>query len=123
EIQYHNNKIDNLSISKIAIWNSGKETISSTDVARNDPFLITIANDYTILDCDILFEKNSANGFSIYKINSNKVEIKFDYFDFNEGIVVQIYHTSAEEKNISVNGSFKGTKTIERNSASQKLLP
>lgn len=123
EIQYHNNRIDNLSISKLAIWNNGKETISSTDVSQNDPFLISIEKDFSILDCDILFEKNPANGFSINKLNSNQIEISFDYFDFNEGIIVQLYHTSPEEENISVQGSFKGTKTIERNSTSQKIFP
>lgn len=123
EIQYHNSKIDNLSITKIALWNNGKETISSSDVAQNDPFLINITEGFTILDCDILFEKNPANGFSINKINPNQIEIKFDYFDFNEGIIVQLFHTSTDDEEISVKGSFKGTRTIERNSSSQKILP
>lgn len=123
EIQYHSNKIDNLSITKIAIWNNGKETISSTDVAQNNPFLVIIEESFSILDCDILFEKNPANGFSINKLNSNKVEIKFDYFDFNEGIIIQLYHTATEEDKITVVGSFKGTKAIERNSTSRTIFP
>lgn len=123
EIQYHNYKIDNLSITKIAIWNNGRETISSIDIAQNDPFLINIEEGFSLLDCDILYEKNKANGFSLNKRDANNIEIKFDYFDFNEGIIIQLYHTATEEEKISVKGSFKGTKSIERNSSSKNILP
>lgn len=123
EIQYHNEKIDNLSITKLAIWNSGRETISSNDIAQNAPFLINIEEGFTLLDFDILFEKNKANGFSLNKRDANNIEIQFDYFDFNEGVIIQLYHTATEEEKISVQGSFKGTKNIERSSSSKKILP
>lgn len=56
-ISYLENKIENLSVSKIALWNSGRDTIDYTDVAKNDNLKIIIDSQYRILDCSILFQK------------------------------------------------------------------
>lgn len=121
KIYYHDKKIDNLSITKVVIWNEGKETINSSDIAQNDPFIINIEEEYLFLNCKILSQKNSANGFSIKKIDSNQIEINFDYFDFREGIIIELHHTATNDKNITIKGSFKGAKCIERNLSPKKI--
>ena len=42
-ILYQDNKIENLSISKIALWNEGKDTIDNTDIAKSNMKMYTPA--------------------------------------------------------------------------------
>lgn len=114
DILYHGQKIDNLSISKMAIWNAGKETISSSDIAKNDRFRVEIDENDKILDFELIFERKKANGFKLTKHNDNTLFIEFDYFDYNEGIIIQIYHTATDGSSLNLKGSFKGTEQINR---------
>jgi len=123
DILYQGDKIENLSISKLAIWNAGKETISQIDIAQNDKFCIEINENNKILDHELVFEKNSANGFKLVKENNSIINIDFDYFDYNEGIIIQIYHTATDDSLLKLKGSFKGTNQIVRNDSIPKLLP
>lgn len=115
EILYSGVKVNNLSISKVAIWNGGKETINSGDIASNNPFKIKIKNDFEILDAKILFQKNDANDFKIRKSDDNRfITITFDYFDFEEGIVLQIFHTGNDSNDIYIDGKIKSVNKISR---------
>jgi hypothetical protein len=110
-IKHCDKNISNLSITRIAFWNSGKETIDKNDIARKSPIKFAIDEKHEILDAEILYCKNPSNDF---KINANKKEviIKFDYFDNEEGIILQIYHTGNSNKNFSVSGSIKSVNEI-----------
>jgi len=113
DILYHGDKIENLSVSKIAIWNAGKETINDTDITKNK-FRIEIDEKYKILEYELIPQKNPANNFKLIKTSDNVLEINFDYFDYEEGIIVQIYHTATTGDSLSVKGSFRGRKNIVR---------
>lgn len=56
-ILYAGNKVDNLSITKIAFWNDGKETINNSDVAQNNPIRLIIDKDLYFLDAEIIYQK------------------------------------------------------------------
>jgi hypothetical protein len=123
-ILYQNKKIENLSVAKIAIWNAGRDTINKSDIADNDKLRLEIKDNHAILDAKILFEKNPANGFRLVKTNSpNIIEIDFDYFDNNEGIVIHFYHTANDNSQIEIKGSIKATKSIKRLDTSVSFLP
>lgn len=110
-IKHCDKNISNLSITRIAFWNSGKETIDKNDIAKKSPIKFVIDEKYEILDAEILYCKNTSNDF---KINTNKkdVIIKFDYFDNEEGIILQIYHTGNKNEDFSVSGNIKSVKKI-----------
>lgn len=116
KILYKNDTINNLSISKIALWNDGKETINSADVAPIDPIKIAIKNEYDILYADFLYKKNEVNNFK-YEIASDKktINITFDYFDFEEGFILQIFHTGNSSLDLCIKGTIKTVKKIIRN--------
>lgn len=40
EMFYAGNKINNLSVAKIAFWNAGRDTINEKDIAKADPLAI-----------------------------------------------------------------------------------
>jgi len=107
-------KINNLSITKLSFWNAGKETICSTDVAPREQLRIEINSNYDILDCELTYQKNIANGFIIKKIDNKVISITFDYFDFNEGVIIDIYHTAPNGPYLKLKGSIKGTKIFQK---------
>ena len=115
EMLYSGKKVNNLSISKVAFWNEGKETINFIDIAPQKPIKIIINDEYDILDVGILFQKNDANNFKINISEDKKsVDITFDYFDYNEGMVLQIFHTGNCSENIKIEGKIKSVKKINR---------
>ena len=122
-IQYADREVSNISISKLALWNEGKGTIDSSDVAKNNPLRIQIDEKYEILDCEIIYQKNSSNGFSIALSEDRKsIAIDFDYFDYLEGIIVQIYHTGNSNSDLNILGQIKACKIINRQT-SESLIP
>ncbi len=124
KIMYSNREINNLSISKIAIWNDGKETINKNDVANSSPIKININNNFNILDAEILYQKNNANDFKI-EIEDNKkcINLTFDYFDFEEGVILQIYHTGNSSEDLNLSGTIKSVKKIIRKEISIGMFP
>ncbi|WP_338867964.1 hypothetical protein WBJ53_16250 [Spirosoma sp. SC4-14] len=124
EIMYAGSKIENLSLTKIALWNDGRDTISFNDVAHADPIKICIDEEYDILDAEILFQKNPANDFSV-KIDSNRkaILINFDFFDFEEGIVIQLAHTGNSSDDVRLTGTIKSVKKILRKSLLNSIFP
>ncbi len=123
-ILYSGNKIDNLSITKIAFWNDGKETIDHSDIAQNNPIRLTIEKDYIFLDAEILYQKNPSNDFNISLSEDNKyIDITFDYFDYEEGIILQVFHTGNKSNNITLTGQIKSVKKFHRKDRSLSFIP
>lgn len=110
EILFKGKRVEGLSMTEIAVWNAGKETINSSDVANNDMFMIELDGDGQILDYEIIYVNNKANAFEVRKFGKKSLAVIFDYFDYNEGFIVRLYHTGA---NIPlVRGAFKGVKSV-----------
>ncbi len=123
EIKYAGSNVKNLSIARVAFWNFGKETISSEDVASLSPVKITGSGLTSFLNVEIIYEKNSANNFMISPIidpkDSNKhllneLKINFEYFDQNEGVVLQVFHTGKTGDEIKIEGTVKGSRPIKK---------
>ncbi len=121
EISFQEEKIDNLSVSKIAFYNNGKETIRRDDIAPKDPIRIIIDNKYKILDADILFQKKQANNFEI-KNDGKQVEVLFDYIDYAEGAVFQLIHTGKSSDDLEIKGTVFGSDKIKEKSLSKSLI-
>lgn len=123
-ILYAGNTVNNLSITKIAFWNDGKETINNSDIAQNNPIRLIIDKDCIFLDAEIIYQKNPSNGFNISISNDNKyIDINFDYFDFEEGLVLQVFHTGNESDDITLVGQVKSVKKIKRKDYSPSFIP
>lgn len=117
QITYKKENIPNLSVSKVTFWNAGKDTIQKFDIPKGFPLKITIKEGYRILDAKIIYQKNIANSIKAH-LNSekNEVIISFDYLDFEDGFVLQIFHTADSSDDIFVNGTFKTVRKLERRS-------
>ncbi|MBK7222870.1 MAG: hypothetical protein IPH94_16625 [Saprospiraceae bacterium] len=113
-ITYDNTHIENLSITKIALWNRGNEVINYSDVAPRNLLQIKMLNSKQILDAQIKYTKNNNNNFTI-QISEDKKSliIKFDYFFQNEGVVLEIFHNGTSGKEIIIDGSLKEVPHIK----------
>lgn len=124
EIRYNGDVVRNLSISKIAFWNDGKETINSTDIASAKPIKVRIDDDCIFLDADIVYTKNDANNFNFCISEDKKtIDLSFDYCDYKEGIVLQIYHTGNGSTDLFIDGQVKSVKKIIRKNLKFSILP
>ena len=121
--------IENLSISKIAFWNGGRETIRRNDIADRDPLIISLNEPYKIFDTKVLVANNPANNISISRAGDERsVLINFEYLDANEGCVMQIVHNGVSPEDLSVSGTIIGAgkpkkKDIPSGNGSVTLSP
>jgi hypothetical protein len=114
-ITYHGRQVDNLALTKVAFWNKGTETIRWEDIAANDPIRVEIAENATVLHAEITYVRRAVNGFNISVDNDKRVVmIGFDYADRNDGIVVDIYHTSQLPGAVHVLGTVKGAPSLTK---------
>ena len=70
EIQYGGQKIENLTVSKIVLWNSGNETIDRADIAI-PPYVFPRLDDTKILDVKIITTSTVGNRFVAKSMKKN----------------------------------------------------
>jgi hypothetical protein len=114
KIRYKKKYIENLSVSKVVIWNTGNKTIDKGDIATAIPLMIRALEDTKILDVSVLKMSNPANRFrSLFHEDGKYAFLLFDYLDSNHGAVIQVIHTGTSVRNILVAGEIKGIKEIK----------
>lgn len=111
ELSYEGKEINDLTITKYAIWNSGNEVLNIADIVV-ESLQITCNNDTQILDARILVQSDETNMFKIIDKKNNCVKISFDYMDINDGIILQILHTG-EAVELKVECKIKGGKKLK----------
>ena len=113
-ISYKSESIESLTITKYVFWNKGNETINYSDFPSTSKLKIKIKKDFKILDSNIIFTKNDINNVKCELINNEEVLLMFDYLDKGEGFVVQLIHTSPNNKDLYVDGTIKGIGDISK---------
>lgn len=112
-INYKTEIVNNLSITKIAFWNQGRETIKKGDIPNGDPLRINARDGIKILDAEVIASNNSANKFDVSAIeNQSSIRISFDYLDKNQGGVIQIIHTGSFSNDLILEGTIMGAGKI-----------
>ncbi|MDN5097065.1 hypothetical protein O8C85_00775 [Aliarcobacter butzleri] len=121
EIIYNKEKIDTLTLTKFAIWNNGNDVIEGSDVARSDKLRISLAKDKKIINVKSIFNRKIANNILI-EISNNEVLINFDFLDFGDGAIFEVYHTGNVNEKITMNGTIKGANKIKWGSYEKDYL-
>ena len=119
KLMFNGESIDNLTISKFAIWNSGNKVINSDDMVTGQELEIYSDENTNILETQIVAEVEPANSFKIIKSTAHNVSIGFDYVDSHEGIVVQIFHTG-DKNSLHPKCKIKGGEKIKNYSTIPK---
>jgi hypothetical protein len=107
---YRNNELKNLAVTKILLWNSGNELITSTDIANNDPVRIVFPLHARVLNANVTTMSSISNlvRADVNPMKQNEIIYSFDYLGVNEGCLVSILHTSESPLEVSLCGTIKG---------------
>lgn len=109
-VQYDGLSIPRLTKTLLIIWNNGENTVSGADIVGKDPLRIAVGVDGRILSTVLLKTSRAVNDFKIEPINPeapHEALIVFDFLDANDGVVVEILHTSSDGKPL-VKGTMRG---------------
>lgn len=108
-------EVENLTVTKISLWNSGNIVINKNDIASKEPFEICFHSDINILETDIIYCSDFSNVIKIDKnyIKDNKIKIDFEFLDKKDGAIIQILHDGIDDKKIFTKGKIKGGNFIK----------
>jgi hypothetical protein len=113
-ISYKDKEVKYLTVSKIAIWNSGNSTIWESEIPENNKIQICICNSYEILEYELIENEDLDSKLNITKIDDKYLEINFKFLEPNKGFVLKLIHTSRTSNDISVKGRIIGGSEIKR---------
>jgi hypothetical protein len=107
-ITFKGNPVRTLTVSKIAFWNAGNETIDASDISDNDPLRIFVT-DGEILEASVVSVTSPAVDLKLGDIGSPQtLHVGFDFLDHKQGGVFQVIHTGLGSENVRVDGSVRG---------------
>lgn len=122
-VLYDEKKVQNLSVARIAFWNAGGQTIDKNDLAEKDGLRIEAAEGVKLLSAKVLHRVQHTNDFKVFLANKQKrAAITFDYFDKNQGVLLEVFHTGTSARDISIQGTIKGRIAITRIDGRPALL-
>jgi hypothetical protein len=114
EMFYSGELIENLTVTRVALWNGGRETINDRDIVSIDPPRARAKEGCKILSAQVLYATPTNQfGLEMAEDHSNVV-FNFDYMDKDEGMVVQLFHTGISSRDVEVCGKIKGAGQITR---------
>lgn len=111
-LSYDGKSIDDLTVTKYAIWNSGNEVLNWADIVVASPLQIICNDKAKILDAKILVQSDETNMFKIIDKKDNCAKVVFDYANVDDGIILQILHTG-EASDLNVECRIKGGKKLK----------
>lgn len=121
-ITYKGKPVPRLAVTKLVFWNAGTDTIQAVDVPAAAPFAVSIADDAQFLNYKLDFVKKDANAVTLaIDKDLRRIDIAFDYFDKNDGFVVELLHTGKSDSAIALESVFKGAQPLVRRSAAALL--
>jgi len=108
-ILYGDERIESLTLTKLAIWNAGDDLVEPADLAPSDRLRLEVMPPAKILGVEIAYESTPANNFRFVPSETPDTMryIEFDYFHRREGIVVDLFHTGSDA-DVRLRGTLKG---------------
>ncbi|WP_347170101.1 hypothetical protein AAHI06_02535 [Pseudomonas salmasensis] len=116
-VQYNGISIPRLTKSLLIFWNNGENTVNGEDIIVKDPLRFHVGADGRILSVLILKASRAVNDFSVRpppEGDIHEMDFTFNFLDANDGVVVEILHTSTDRKP-SIKGTLKGLPQGFRN--------
>jgi len=109
-IRYNGHTVERLSVTRLAIWNAGNESIRRNDLATKDPPVIYAGAGITMFETDIIETSAAANNISLRTIGTPIIgsAIDFDFLDPGDGAVFSVVHDGNKVTDIRLNGEIIG---------------
>ena len=109
-ITYNSYPVQSLSVTWLAVWNAGNESIRRSDLATKDPPVIYAANGITIFETEVIEASSDANNVTltpVYEAITGSA-IDFEFLDPGDGAVFSVVHTGSKLADIRLNGEIIG---------------
>lgn len=119
KISYHDQPIKNLAVSKVIIWNQGRDVVRSNDISDLEPVEVSVIGGEIIGSITLISLKDKRNGFELQRpstINlfADEIFVKFSYLSFHDGCIVQFFHTWEDSIHIVAKGTVIGGSRIKK---------
>jgi hypothetical protein len=117
EVSYHGfgPPVENVTVSKVALWNAGRGSIRKGDVLGKDQIRVLIDSKYVILAAELIQQKNPLNNLELTLAQDRKSTcIRFEFINPSEGAVIQIVHTGTKSGDLSISGTIADAGPIKR---------
>jgi hypothetical protein len=112
-VAYEGTTVNNVSVSRVLLWNKGRETIRKEDISTVDPLRLRVVRG-RLLKITLLEANKEANMFEALVGEDEQACISFDYVDQGQGAVFQVVHTSTDPRAVVVEGVLKGAQALRR---------
>lgn len=118
QLQYKGKQQNRITVTKIVLWNDGRETIDKNNIVPTDPVRVICPVDIDILDIQVTQVSSNANAIELCEPSKDgentSYPINFEYLDHKDYLVIQIVHNGDETRKFSVKGKIKGVSDIAR---------
>lgn len=95
-ITFDGHPVPRLSASQFILWNSGKASISGSDVVSADPLRLEFDKNDEILKARVVRSTRDVNNSQVAcEPKSHIANLTFDFMDPGDGVVVELIHTSS----------------------------
>ena len=107
---YNGYPVDSLSVTWLAVWNAGNESIRRSDLAKKDPPSIYAGNGINLFEMDIVETSAEANNVTLTPVYApiTGSAIGFDFLDPGDGAVFSVVHNGSKVTDIRLNGEIIG---------------
>ena len=120
-ITLYSQPIQALSLCRVAFWNNGHETIRGDDIADADPLRIELLSTGQVLSSRISFIRRDANR-PVISHKSNSLYLNFDFLDYSDGVIIDIYHSGKGDNALRVAGVIKGAASLKCEKKEQEFV-
>ena len=124
QVTVHGRTTPIVTVNRIAIWNAGNRTIFSEDLSDNDPIIIDPLHNSDVFEIAILEQTKTANQANLIEVtnNPNSREVRFDYLDPGDGILINVVHNGDSKEEFEISGSIKGGYVKKRGSYPESAI-
>lgn len=114
DIKYKGEAVQNLSVSKIMVWNAGTETIDNRDISSIEPLRLVAKQDVKLLDFSMIQVNSKTSQFALAPTTAAEINLTFEYLDSLQGAVIQVVHSGTKENDLELRGAVKGIRSLAK---------
>jgi len=105
KILYQDQQVENVTVSRLAFWNTGSATIRAGDISLTEPLRIEAREGVSLLDVELLKSTTAPSPLSHDEDPERRQStIQFEHLEVNRGAVFQVVHSGTSSLDISLQG-------------------
>lgn len=115
ELRYAGRDVQTLTVSTVAIWNSGTETVYGSEIVNADPLSFESVSGVRILDVWMTKTNNEESDIELYPDDEGRLTfLNFDYLASGHGALFQVVHTGVGDLALAVTGKLRESRLVHK---------